>query len=174
MPERVFTYGNNDVMLGFPNWTAIWAGVLTFVAIWAIFGFLGTAIFASIATPTNTVGVAVGLGIWAVVLTIVAMFFGGRVTGRLSSRLDAVVTGTVVFAMSVVAVLVIGFVSRLGMGFINLNAPGAFRLGLFAGEGWTGFIALLLGWVAAVGGVWSGVGQRRAEITTSEPARRVA
>lgn len=70
------------------DWGAIWAGVFVFVGIWSVFGLLGMAIFASAAnanTQNPVMGMSVGMGIWAVVLTIVAMYVAGRETGRLAA-----------------------------------------------------------------------------------------
>lgn len=70
------------------DWGAIWAGDFVFVGIWSVFGLLGMAIFASAAnanTQNPVMGMSVGMGIWAVVLTIVAMYVAGRETGRLAA-----------------------------------------------------------------------------------------
>lgn len=61
------------------DWGAIWAGVFTFIAIWSVFGFLGMAVFASAANPRASfpvTGMSVSMGIWAIVLTIIAMYIG--------------------------------------------------------------------------------------------------
>src|SRR5690348_15614621 len=68
-------------------WGAIWAGLFAFVAIWSVFGLLGEAIFASAANPNSAnpvSGMSVGMGVWSVILTIIAMYVGGRVTGALA------------------------------------------------------------------------------------------
>ncbi len=59
------------------DWSAIWGGVFSFIAIWSVFGLLGTAIFASAANlnairPLDEMGL--GIGIWVIVLTIIAMY----------------------------------------------------------------------------------------------------
>ena len=62
------------------SWTAIWGGVLTFLAIWAVFETLATAIFVNNG-PGNAHVNLIGLGIWSVILSIIAMFAAGRITG---------------------------------------------------------------------------------------------
>lgn len=77
-------YGSTVVNGRRTDWGAIWAGVFTFIAIWSVFGLLGMAIFASAANPNaqNPVtGMSAGMGIWAVVLTFIAMYVGGLETG---------------------------------------------------------------------------------------------
>src|SRR5689334_10503495 len=93
------------------DWGAIWAGVFTFVAIWSVFGMLGEAIFASAANPNAAqpvTGMNVGMGIWAIILTIIAMYIGGKVTGRLANVAEkgsAMMYGMTMFGLAVVATL---------------------------------------------------------------------
>jgi hypothetical protein len=159
----------NDIVLqrGRTDWGAIWAGVFTFVAIWSVFGLLGMAIFASAANPNaqNPItGMNVGMGIWAVVLTIIAMYVAGRETGRLAAvatRHDGLAHGMVMFGLSVVAALVITVIGGLSLGNgtgVAANAHSPYILTVFADLGWIGFFALFLGWLAALGGASSGAG----------------
>src|SRR5919201_2243788 len=70
------------------DWRAVWGGTFIFYAIWAVFGALGLAIFASNANRSAAApvtGQSVGMAIWAVVLTIIAMYVAGRETGRLAN-----------------------------------------------------------------------------------------
>lgn len=147
------------------NWSAIWAGVFTFVAIWSVFGVLGMAIFASSANPNAqqpVSGMSVGMGIWAIILTIIAMYVAGRVTGkfaRLTSRNEGVNHGLVMFGLSVVATLVLttlGGAALSGGAGVSGTAHSSYVLGVFANLGWIGFVSLFLGWLAAMGGAASG------------------
>jgi hypothetical protein len=94
-------------------WGAIWAGMFTFVAIWSVFGLLGEAIFASAASPNAVApvsGMSVGMGIWSVILTIIAMYVGGRVTGSLAgvvTRHEGSLYGMTMFGLSVIATIVV-------------------------------------------------------------------
>ena len=98
---------------GRTDWGAVWGGVFVFIAIWSVFGLLGMAIFASAANPEATrpvSGMGVGIGIWSIVLTIIAMYVAGRETGRLAgvtSRHDGLVHGMIMFGLSVMAILAI-------------------------------------------------------------------
>jgi MFS family permease len=147
---------------GSMDWSAIWAGLFTFVAIWSVFGLLGSAIFGSASTPP-THGDSVGMGIWAVILTLIAMYIGGWVTGKLAGldgRAEAVVHGMVMFGLSVTAILVLRMSGRL---FLTGLLPGGNTLGLpgvYGASEWFGFFALFLGWLAALGGAASGVKAR--------------
>ena len=150
------------------NWGAIWAGVFTFVAIWSVFGLLGLAIFASNASPNAAApvtGQSVGMAIWSIILTIIAMYVAGLETGRLaavSNRHDGLIHGMIMFGLSVVAVIVLttlaGAVLSGGTG-IQGSAHNGYLLGMFADLGWSGFVALLLGWLAAMGGGSQGAGR---------------
>jgi hypothetical protein len=155
--ERINTLTPGRAM----SWSAIWAGVFSFVAIWSVFGLLGMAIFASSANPNAAqpvTGMNVGMGIWAIILTIIAMYVAGRITGSLAAattRNEGVNHGMVMFGLSVVAVLVIttlGGAALSGGSGVNGSAHSPYILGVFAGLGWAGFLSLFLGWLAAMGG----------------------
>jgi hypothetical protein len=138
-----------------PHWGAIWAGVFTFFAIWSVFGLLGLAIFSSAANPNRgavTGGVGVGMAIWSIVLTIIAMYVAGRVTGEIAGldrSSNGVVHGMIMFGLSVASVLVLAV---LGNSSLAGTASTPYVLHLNAGLGWAGFLSLLLGWLAAMGG----------------------
>lgn len=186
MPELVY---NEEVIIPrahHPNWGAIWAGVFTFLAIWSVFGVLGMAIFAQAANPAAArpvTGMSTGMAIWAIILTIIAMYFAGLVTGKLAeigNPRDGVVHGLTMFGLSVVAVLLI---LGLGEGAMVSGTPTAtamavtshssYVLNTFASIGWMGFIALILGWFAAMGGASTGMKRRAAEIH-EHPVRHAA
>ena len=141
-------------------WGAIWAGLFAFVAIWSVFGLLGEAIFASAANPNvaNPVsGMSVGMGVWSVILTIIAMYVGGRVTGALAgitTRHEGVMYGMTMFGLSVigtVVVVVLGGTALNGVG-VSGGPHSPYMLTVFSDIGWIGFFSLLLGWLAAMGG----------------------
>lgn len=165
MPERIFENERvTTTTVSHPNWGAIWGGTFTFYAIWAIFGVLGTAIFASAANPNAAhpiTGMSVGMSVWAVILTIIAMYVGGRVTGDLAgiaNRRDGVVHGMTMFGLSVIGVVVLAVLEQgVIPGSIAAAGPhSAGLLTLFADLGWAGFVALILGWLAAMGGAAQG------------------
>jgi hypothetical protein len=164
------------------DWGAIWAGVFTFIAIWSVFGLLGMAIFASAANPQSVrpmTGMSVGMGIWAIVLTIIAMYVAGRETGRLAgvtNRHDGLVHGMIMFGLSVVATLVItvlGGNSLTGGVGVQGSAHNPYLLDVFSGLGWIGFLSLFLGWLAAMGGASTGAGQKVVERSTTSNLRDI-
>jgi hypothetical protein len=177
--ERRQNYAN---LIKRPNWGAIWAGVFTFFAIWSVFGVLGLAIFASAANPNEARpvgGMNAGMGIWSVILTIIAMFVAGRVTGHLAGAgnwRDGISHGMIMFGLAVFGILVL-----VGEGAVALGAPaeaatgGVHSMSLFttlADIGWPGFFALLLGWLAAMGG--ASASARREIVPTQQQTRRAA
>src|SRR5581483_841240 len=149
-----------------PNWGAIWAGMFSFVGIWAVFGLLGEAIFASAANPNAAQpaagGIEWGFSIWAIVLTGIAMFVGGRVTSRLSGatdRRDALMHGQTMFGLSVVAATILivlsGAVLSGGTG-VNTAATSTAGINALTGLGWAGFVSLLVGWLCVMWGSTAG------------------
>jgi hypothetical protein len=154
---------------GRTNWGAVWGGVFVFIAIWSVFGLLGMAIFASAANPEATrpmSGMGVGIGIWSIVLTIIAMYVAGRETGRLAgvtSRHDGLVHGMIMFGLSVMAILavtVLGSSTLTGGAGVQGTSHSPYLLNVAAGLGWTGFISLFLGWLAAMFGASAGAGTK--------------
>jgi len=158
-----------------PNWGAIWAGVFTFAAIWSIFGLLGMAIFSTAANPASpnaVTGISVGMGVWAIVLTIIAMYVAGLTTGKfagINNRRDGVVHGMIMFGLSVMAALVVVALgaSSTAMAAGTQSITGThspYVLNSLEGLGWVGFVSLFLGWLAAMGGASQGVERRMNEL----------
>lgn len=167
------SYRSENVIVNRPNWGAIWAGLFTFVAIWSIFGMLGVGIFASsananAAAPVERLGA--GLGVWGVILTIIAFFVAGRVTGQITGPVGSrTIHAIVMFGLAVSAgflILMIGgsafgsaAVANPGVANPGMGNPGEMGvyhgtslLGMFAGLGWSSFVALFFGCLAAIGG----------------------
>jgi hypothetical protein len=146
------------------DWSAIWAGLFTFAGIWTVFGFLGYAIFMGGVSPQNvTSGMSIGLGIWAIVLAAVAMYVAGWQTGRLAAltgRTESALHGMIMFGLAVVA----GAVLTVGGGLLLPTAAARFSspasVNLYGGSGWIAFVALFVGWIAAISGAASGRGKR--------------
>lgn len=150
---------------GTTSWGAIWAGMFTFVAIWSVFGMLGEAIFSSAANPNApqpVSGMSVGMGFWSVILTVIAMYVAGRVTGHLANVLDRgtrIMHGIAMFGLSVMAVVVtviLGGTALSGGTGLAGGAHSPYMLTVFSDIGWIGFACLLLGWLAAIGGAAQG------------------
>jgi hypothetical protein len=156
--------------------------VFTFVGIWSVFGLLGAAIFATSANPAAAhpvTGMGIGMSVWAIVLTIIAMYVAGLETGRLAAvtnRHEGWVHGMAMFGLSVVAVLII-----LGLGAssvetgVNASAHNPYFLDVISGLGWAGFLSLFLGWLAAIGGASQGAARQRTVVEKSvQPIRNAA
>lgn len=174
------TYRNDSILYSGPrrlSWGAIWAGVFTFWAIWMVFEILAFAIFGSRANAAGTVaGRGAGIAIWTIILTIIAMYVAGRETGHaaaVTNRHDGLMHGMIMFGLAVVSVLVLsslfGAVLSGGTGIQGTSPRG---IGIFAGFGWAGFIALLLGWLAAMGGGSQGVARRNEPPATRDVGER--
>lgn len=142
-------------------WGAIWIGLFSFITIWSVFGMLGEAIFASNANPHAAAPVAGqnwGMAAWIIVLTTVAMYVAGRITGHASGavdRNDRIIHGIGMFGLSVISVVLIvvmsGYAMSGGSGVAG-STHSPYMLTVFADIGWVGFVALILGWFAAMGG----------------------
>lgn len=152
MSEGTFISTNTSVR--FPNWGAIWSGVFTFFAISSVFGLLGMSIFAN--APRTAAGMNVGLGVWFVILTIIAMYVAGRVTGHLAGIAnsgDGLTYGMVMFGLATLIIFGIGAFAGTGVGALNAAETHRFYMsGMFGDAGWFGFASLFLGWLAAMGG----------------------
>ena len=182
MAAAAFENQNAAMVRSRVDWGAIWAGVFAFIGIWSVFGLLGAAIFASAANPQAAqpvTGMGWGMGIWAIVLTIIAMYVGGRVTGSLTSianRREGVVHGLAMFGLSVAAALVIMVLA--GNGTSSTAAETAVRspylLDVMSGLGWAGFLSLFFGWLAAMGGASTGAQQKTAAEPNVHPIRNAA
>ena len=154
------------------NWGAIWAGVFTFAAIWSVFEALGLAIFngASSHAATVTTGISLGMSIWTIILTIIAMYVAGLETGRLAgveTRHDGLVHGIIMFGLAVVSATVL---TSLGaMWAAGVTVHNGYLVGLTTGTVWVEFLALFLGWLAAMGGASMGVVRSRAPRQAVQP-----
>lgn len=67
-------------------WSAIWAGVLVAIVLGLLFELLGMAIGFSLFSPSNQVlyPLSIGTALWMILSGIIALYFGGWVSGRFS------------------------------------------------------------------------------------------
>lgn len=145
------------------SWPAIFAGTFVFLAIEVTFGILGTAVFANIENPAANhpvTGMSTGIGFWVVILSIIALYFGGRAAGALSGATKkhvAMYHGLVTFGLSVFTAIVVG---ALVLGSTTI-APATRAVGntspatigsVVTTAGYWLFAALLLGMIAAAMG----------------------
>ncbi len=151
------------------SWSGIFAGTFVFLAIELTFGVLGMAVFASSATPTAAhpvTGMSTGIGIWMIVVSIIALFFAGRTAGHLSSayrQLTGLYQGLVTFGMSCFAAVLITSMALTSTAGPSVNPanpalyPTNSLLDIAANGGWMLWIAMLLGGIAACMGGASAV-----------------
>jgi hypothetical protein len=153
------------------RWGPILAGFASTFGILLLLGALGLAI--GLTTVSNTTGGAANAAssstasaIWGAIIVIVSFFVGGWITVRtlpMSSTLTAVINSTVVWAFSVLFLLL---VAALGLAGLSAGVSGLFgnltssvngvspnaAASTGASTAWGTFIGLALGWIAAVVG----------------------
>lgn len=158
------------------SWSAIFAGTFVFLAIEATLLVLGFAIFASAANTGNTGWVpGTGFTIYTTIISIIALYFGGRAAGRLSgatSRNVGTYHGLVTFGMSVFTTILVAGIA-LGStvaGTSQMANAGPQRVAdLLVTGGWGLFVALVLGMAAAAMGAAGEVSAHlRAPVSTTE------
>jgi len=143
--------------------------------IWSVFEFLGLAIF-----PAAYVGAKMGLAIWSVVLTAIAMFIAGRQTGscaRLSGYRDGARHGMIMFGLSLTAAILLmmsGSLLLADFPAIETSARSSDLVHVFTGSGWVPFAALFLGWLGAMIGASSGGTSKTEEHSTVKQMRPAA
>lgn len=149
-------------------WGAVWAGAFSAAAIWTVFGELGVAIFRTTG-GLNTTGVSWGMGVWSIILTGIALFVGGRVTGRmgeLRTRRDAAMAGQTMFGLTAV-----GLVLTLALMGTGANAAGPSYVGYaIRSAGWFGWVGVLCGWIGAMAGA---TGAQRIVRQAATPVRDI-
>ncbi len=148
------------------SWSGIFAGTFVFLAIELTFGVvLGMAVFASAANPraANPVGgMSTGIGIWMIVVSIIALYFAGRAAAHLAGslrKLSGFYHGLVTFGMSCFAAVLITSMALESTAGSSVNAanpalyPASSLLDVAAKGGWLLWIAMFLGGIAAcIGG----------------------
>jgi hypothetical protein len=103
------------------SWGAIFAGLFVALGVHLVLALLGVAIGFTVIDPATPGGatagdVATGVGIWAAISGLIALFMGGTTTGRLAgilTRGDGALHGIVLWALTTI-MLVWLIVSGLG------------------------------------------------------------
>jgi amino acid transporter len=169
---------------GYFSWASIFAGTFVFLAIEVTFGVLGAAIFASAsartATPMNG-GTGWGLGIWMVILSIIAVYYGAKTAGRLSrttDRTQGMYQGLVVFGMSIFASILVVALAVGSSAPASLN-PQVYRpttvANFAAAGGYWLFVALVLSMIAAgIGGAHGASTKELPPVERRDNLRQVA
>lgn len=91
------------------SWGAVFAGIVTTIAVLIAFSLLGTAIGLGVTEPTSDQpfqGLGTGLAIWAIVTLAIAIAAGGFVTGVLAGR-AGFIHGVVTWGGSIIAAAVV-------------------------------------------------------------------
>jgi len=124
------------------NWTAVWVGTLTGLAVALILGLIGIAVGAHLLGPENRVVDLHKMSIGALIFSICAAFFafvaGGWVAGKIAGILrsePAMVHGAIVWLVAVPLLLVLA--SMTGGGFF-----GGWYAGLAGTPAWGSSVAL--------------------------------
>jgi hypothetical protein len=128
-------------------WSSVFAGSFLFLAIEVTFGMLAAAIFPA-ANRAGALGA--GPGIWMIILSIIALYFGAKAASHLSGeprRLNGMYYGLVTFGLSIFAsVLIVTMITG------NTAKAGLLPGMVSANPVWL-FITLILGGIAAgIGG----------------------
>lgn len=172
MADIAYRMPESPVVRRQTEWGAIWAGVFAVAAIWSVFGLLGASIFDVSAGGSVSPW---GMGIWSIVLTAIAMFVGGRVTGHLAgaaTRGSAVACGTSMFGLSAVAAAVLIILAGTATTATTAGAVHtSYLAGVLGSVSWFGFVALFLGWLCAIGGATSAA--RPAERQATAPVQNI-
>ena len=145
------------------SWSAVFAGTFVFLSIEATFGALAVALFRS-GPAAGTLGA--GPGVWMIVLSIIALYFGARAAAHLSGefrRLDGMYCGLVTFGLSIFASLLIA-VMIAG----NTAIAAALPAMIGANTAWL-FVTLILSGIAAGIGGALGVPERVRATAGQEP-----
>jgi hypothetical protein len=136
------------------SWPAIFAGVAVVLVTQLLLAILGVGIGAATFEPVSesdpAAGLGIGTGIWLIVSTIIALFAGGCVAGRLGGsarRADNMLHGVLTWS---VATLVTFYLITTAMGSIIGGATGMLGRGLAMAGQSMGAVATEVG--QAVGG----------------------
>lgn len=149
------------------SWAGIFAGTFVFLAIELTFGVVpGMAVMAGSASPGTAhpvTGISAGIGIWMIIVSIIALYFAGRTAGHLSGavrQLTGLYHGLVTFGLSCLAAVLITSMALQSAAGPNVNAanpalyPTGSLLDVAAKGSWLLWLAMFLGGIAAcIGGV---------------------
>ena len=150
------------------SWSSVFAGTFLFLAIEITFGMLAAVIFTPLRADS---GLGAGPGIWMIILSIIALYFGAKAAAHLSGetrKLNGMYYGLTTFGLSIFAVIVIAAMtsgnaipsSQIGHNALTVVAANAVWL----------FISLILGGVASGIGGALGVPKRASAPAGTERA----
>lgn len=118
--ERVVLTAERSHVASPIGWSSIFAATVIVLGVWLALHLFGVGV-GLIAIDPNDLGslrgVGIGVGIWSVIVPIIALFIGGLVAGRVAptiNTLNAVIHGAVVWALSILLTLLL-VLNALGM-----------------------------------------------------------
>jgi hypothetical protein len=107
------------------SWQAIVAGAVVALAIYVLLGMLGVALGLSISPNVNDQELGIGAAIWAILVTLIALFLGGWVSSQVTvgeNKMESVIYGILVWGVFFTAVfwltggaLKLGFNALIGI-----------------------------------------------------------
>ena len=154
------------------DWGAIWAGMFAYYAIWLVFGTLGLACFAS----AGYAGVW-GYGIWAIVLNVIAFYAAGHMCGSnasISAPGQGTRHGIYLFGLANVgAIILVGILYAASSAIVAGRAQ-VYNTWNYAGYAWPLWVALFLGFGAAIYGARAGMAGSRHEVVRREDVEPVS
>jgi hypothetical protein len=165
--KNMDTFREESVRRTGMSWSAVFAGTFVFLSIEATFGALAVALFPS--GPTAGI-LGPGPGVWMIVLSIIALYFGGRAAAHLSGefrRLDGMYYGLVTFGLSILASVLMA-VMIAG----NTANAAALPATIAANAVWL-FVTLILSGIAAGIGGALGVPERIKGTAVREPPKSI-
>ena len=157
--DRVFSKGK-----GF-CWSSVFAGTFVSLAIEVTFAMLAWAIFG----PARGASLNASSGIWMIILTIIALYFGAKTTAHFSGetrRLNGMYYGLVTFGLAIFASILI---ATMAVGSTASNSARILLDGVAADAAWL-FVSLILGGIAAAIGGALGTMKTAVSTTTEERA----
>ncbi len=113
------------------HWAPVWAGIMGTFGILIVLGLLGLAVGFSgnVISPVGAINM--GTLIWSAIIILIAFFVGGWIAGRTSSfrgiRTPAMITGSMVWALGMVFVILmtaIGVGGVAGSALVLFGLPG--------------------------------------------------
>jgi len=144
------------------SWSGIFSGTFLFLAIEATFGVLGVAIFTKAINPRSAnpigPGISIGSGVWMVVLTIIALYFAGKLASTHSvttTRNSGMYAGLVTFGMCIFGsflVLSLTLGDTFGRHVSGTGTSGFTVTDFIIAGGYWLFAAMVLGMIAAASG----------------------
>lgn len=136
------------------SWSSIFAGTFVFLAIEITFSMLAAVIFAPLHADS---GLGAGPGIWMIILSIIALYFGAKAATHLSGetrKLNGMYYGLTTFGLSIFASIVIAAMTS-GNAIPSTQIGHSALTVVAANTVWL-FISLILGGVA--GGIGGALG----------------